>query len=301
MTTGDITIMISAFAVVASLIVLVSMVLGASEGTSDVAAVATTAGGRVDDRATNRSLPKMGSILMPKNESRMSRLKARMLQAGLYKRHSTAIYLGVKFVMMVSPMFVGFILSTVGFVTLRQGLAFGAIVGLVGTVAPSFWLDYEKSKRQKTIRRAMPDALDVIVVCLEGGLSLPASLARVATELHQAHPLLANEMAIVQREVQLGRTTGEALKDFANRFDAEELRSLASVVAQSERFGASVVKAMRVHADTLRLKRYQWAEAQAQKAPLKLIFPTVLLIFPALYIVLMGPAGVRVMEMLDRF
>jgi len=108
-------------------------------------------------------------------------------------------------------------------------------------------------------------------------------------------------MAIVQREVQLGRTTGEALKDFANRFDAEELRSLASVVAQSERFGASVVKAMRVHADTLRLKRYQWAEAQAQKAPLKLIFPTVLLIFPALYIVLMGPAGVRVMEMLDRF
>jgi tight adherence protein C len=221
-----------------------------------------------------------------------------MLQAGLYKRHSTAIYLGVKFVMMVTPMFVGFMLSTAGFVTLRQGLAFGAIVGLVGTVAPSFWLDYEKSKRQKTIRRAMPDALDVIVVCLEGGLSLPAALARVGSELRQAHPLLAEEMSIVRREIQLGRTTGEALRDFANRFDASELRSLASVVSQAERFGASVVKAMRVHADTLRLKRYQWAEAQAQKAPLKLIFPTVLLIFPALYIVLMGPAGVKVMHML---
>ncbi len=238
---------------------------------------------------------------MPKNESRMSRLKARMLQAGLYKRHSTAIYLGVKFMLMVMPMFVGFLLSTVGFVTLREGLAFGAIVGLVGTVTPSFWLDYEKAKRQKTIRRAMPDALDVIVVCLEGGLSLPAALARVAAELRQAHPLLAEEMAIVRREIQLGHTTGEALRDFANRFDAEELRSLASVVSQAERFGASVVKAMRVHADTLRLKRYQWAEAQAQKAPLKLIFPTVLLIFPALYIVLMGPAGVRVFEMLERF
>ncbi|MDH3717275.1 MAG: type II secretion system F family protein [Planctomycetota bacterium] len=296
MTTGDITIMVAAFAVVASLILIVSVLLGGSESSTDGPAVTTTAA-RFNQR-TDRPLPQMGSILMPKSESRTSRLKARMLQAGLYKRHSTAIYLGVKFAMMVTPMFVGFMLSTVGFVTLRQGLAFGAIVGLVGTVAPSFWLDYEKSKRQKTIRRAMPDALDVIVVCLEGGLSLPAALARVGSELRQAHPLLAEEMSIVRREIQLGRTTGEALRDFANRFDASELRSLASVVSQAERFGASVVKAMRVHAETLRLKRYQWAEAQAQKAPLKLIFPTVLLIFPALYIVLMGPAGVKIMQML---
>ncbi len=299
MTAGDITIMIAAFAVVASLILLVSLLMGSSQRTSDVSTVSAPTG-RSDPRAS-RPLPQMGSLLMPKSESRMSRLKARMLQAGLYKRHSTAIYLGVKFMLMVMPMFVGFLLSTVGFVTLREGLAFGAIVGLVGTVTPSFWLDYEKAKRQKTIRRAMPDALDVIVVCLEGGLSLPAALSRVAAELRQAHPLLAEEMGIVRREIQLGHSTGQALRDFANRFDAEELRSLASVVAQAERFGASVVKAMRVHADTLRLKRYQWAEAQAQKAPLKLIFPTVLLIFPALYIVLMGPAGVRVFEMLERF
>jgi tight adherence protein C len=145
----------------------------------------------------------------------------------------------------------------------------------------------------------MPDALDVIVVCVEGGLSLPASFARVSAELREAHPLLADEMSILQREVQLGRTTGEALREFADRFDVDELRSLASVVTQAERFGASIVNALRVHADTLRVKRHQNAEAMAQKAPVKLIFPTVLMIFPALYIVLMGPAAVQLLEMLE--
>ncbi len=238
---------------------------------------------------------------MPEDESRLSRLRSRLNQAGLYQKHSTAMYLGVKFALMVVPMAVGLALSTVGLVGLTQGLLFGAAVGLAGNLAPTIWLTRLKKQRQKNIRRAMPDALDVIVVCLEGGLSLSGSFAHVASELKEAHPLLANEMSIVRREVQLGRTTGQALRQFADRFDLEELRSLASVVVQAERFGASVNKALRVHADTLRLKRYQHAEAQAQKAPVKLIFPTVLCIFPALYIVLMGPAGVQVMEMLKTF
>jgi tight adherence protein C len=136
----------------------------------------------------------------------------------------------------------------------------------------------------------MPDALDVIVVCLEGGLSLPGSIHRVSTELRTAHRTLAAEMTIVQREIQLGRSTGEALQRFANRFDVEELRSLASVILQAERFGASVIKALKVHADSLRLKRRQKAEEMAQKASVKLVFPTVLFIFPSLFVVLVGPA-----------
>ena len=139
----------------------------------------------------------------------------------------------------------------------------------------------------------------MIVICLEGGLSLPASFDRVASELRTAHPMLADEMAILKREIQLGNTTGEALKKFANRFDIEELRSMASVVTQAEKYGASVTKALRVHADTLRLKRHQNAEAMAQEAPVKLVFPTVLFIFPALYIVMMTPAFMTVFEAWD--
>ncbi len=249
--------------------------------------------------ASGKRLPKLGAVLMPDDETKVNRLRSKLTQAGLYRRHSSAFYLGVKMVLMVAPMAVGIALSFVGMLTLLEGVIFGTLVGLIGNVAPSLWLRHLKSSRQKQIRRAMPDALDVIVICLEGGLSLPASLAKVSVEIHVAHPLLASELSIVQREIQLGRSTGEALRQFANRFDAEELRSLASVVIQAERFGASIVNAFRVHAESLRLRRYQYAEAQAQKAPVKLIFPTVLCIFPALYIVLMGPAGVQLLEMLD--
>ena len=249
--------------------------------------------------ASGKKLPQLGTVLMPEDEAKISRLKSRLTQAGLYRRHSSAVYLGVKLIFMIAPMAAGIALSGIGMMTLLEGILFGAIVGLVGNVAPGLWLNRLKRSRQKQIRRAIPDALDVIVVCLEGGLSLSGSLAKVSDELNTAHPLLAEELSIVRREVQLGRTTGDALRQFANRFDAEELRNLASVVIQAERYGASIVKALRVHADSLRLRRYQYAEAQAQKAPVKLIFPTVLCIFPALYIVLMGPAGVQLLEMLS--
>jgi tight adherence protein C len=224
-----------------------------------------------------------------------------MMHAGLYRRHAMALYLGVKLLLMLAPICVGVVLALSGFLPLAHGVLWGAVAGLIGVLGSSFWISLRKSRRQTKIRRAMPDALDVIVVCMEGGLSMPAALDRVATELRGAHRLLASEMSIVRREIQLGRTTGDALRQFADRFDVDELRSLASVIVQSERFGASITKALRVHADSLRQRRYQQAEAMAQKAPVKLIFPTVLFIFPALYIVLMGPAGIVLMRMFKDF
>jgi len=251
-------------------------------------------------RRAGAPLPRIGAALMPDDNAKVDQLNTQLRRAGLYQRHSAAFYLGGKFVLMVLPMGVSLGLWGAGLLTMTQAVVAGAGVGLFGYIAPMAWLRKRKLQRQTQIRRALPDALDVIVVCMEGGLSLPASFGRVAAELREAHPLLAREMAIVRREIQLGRTTGEALREFADRFDAEELRSLASVVIQAERYGASIVKALRVHADTLRMKRYQYAETQAQKAPVKLIFPTVLCIFPALYIVLMGPAGVQLWEMLEK-
>ncbi len=306
MISGNLILIIAVFCLVTTAILLCTALLSARhrsvQSRLDDVSLSGNRGAHASDidPAVPRSpLPRVGEALLPKDESKLSRLRSRLRQAGLYRQHSTAVYVGTKCVLMVIPMVVGVLLSMVGLIAIIPGILFGAVVGLLGNVLPGLWLRRLKKGRQKNIRRALPDALDVIVVCLEGGLSLSSAFARVASELRTVHPLLADEMAIVRREIQLGRSTGEALKEFANRFDVAELRSMASVIIQAERYGASVVKALRVHADTLRLKRYQYAEAMAQKAPVKLIFPTVLCIFPALYTVLMGPAGVQLLEMLD--
>jgi tight adherence protein C len=150
------------------------------------------------------------------------------------------------------------------------------------------------------LRRALPDALDVIIICVEAGLSVQAAMAKVSRELSSVHPLLAAEMMICQREMQLGASAGEALNRLSQRFDLAEMRSLASVISQAERFGASIISALRVHAQTLREKRFQRAEELAQKASVKLVFPTIAFIFPALFVVLAGPAVVRIFGMFDK-
>ncbi len=258
--------MISAFGAVTSFVLLLWYMFGdtpsrVEQRLASLSGQPSTIAGTLQQK----TLPRIGAAFMPDSETRRNKLNDRVRQAGMYRKHALGLVLGVKLLLMVCPIAIGIALSSLGFLTTVEAVAYGCLIGLTGTYIPSLGLGYLKSKRQRKIRRSMPDALDVIVICLEGGLSLPASFDRVASELRTAHPMLADEMAILKREIQLGNTTGEALKKFANRFDIEELRSMASVVTQAEKYGASVTKALRVHADTLRLKRYQNAEAMAQK------------------------------------
>ena len=230
---------------------------------------------------------------LEQNQSRQ-KLRARIVQAGLYKPNALNVFLAMRLILCLAPIGIGLLLSSSGVVTGTQGLAFGAIAGLFGTLAPTFWLDRLKRDRQTKIRRALPDALDVIVVCLEAGLSVSAALSRVARELGGAHPMLALELGIVEREVQMGRTTGHAMREFGQRCDLEEIRSLAAVINQAEQFGTSVVKAFTVYAETMRLRRHQRAEESAQKAGVKILFPTLLCIFPGIFIVVLGPAAINI-------
>jgi tight adherence protein C len=135
---------------------------------------------------------------------------------------------------------------------------------------------------------------------LEGGLSLPAAFRRLAQELRTTHPLLANEVEIIQREMQLGLSAGEALRQFADRSDLEEIRSLAGVITQAERLGASLSKALRVHSESLRVRRMQAGEEMAQKAAVKILFPTFFCIFPGIFIVVLGPAVFQIMAMFTK-
>jgi tight adherence protein C len=256
-------------------------------------------GGPAPDTAAGlalAALPKMGAALVPKDEEERTRLQTRLVHAGLYGRQAMPLFLGVKLLLTVGPAILGLLIGLTGLVSARDGAVCGACLGIVGLIGPSFWLDRRKKERQTTFRRALPDALDVLVICLEGGLSLQGAIRRVASELRHAHPLLAKELNIVQREIQMGRSTGEALRQFATRADLEEIRSLSSVILQSERYGASLGKILRVHAETLRTKRLQYAEEMAQKAATKMLFPTLLFIFPGIFLVVLGPAVLHVVK-----
>lgn len=179
------------------------------------------------------ALPRMGTALVPTDEEERTLLKSRLIHAGLYGRQAMPIFLGVKMILMVAPALVGLVAGMVGITTVQYGVIGGGCAGILGMIGPSFWLDNMKGKRQARFRRALPDALDVLVICLEGGLSLPGALKRISGELRAAHPELAAELNIVQREVQLGRSTGDALQQMGVRTDLEEVRSLASVITQS--------------------------------------------------------------------
>ena len=242
------------------------------------------------------ALPKMGKIIVPDDEKERTQLQARLVHAGLYHRQAMHIFLGVKLALLGMATVVGVGLTTTKLLPPMQALPIALVLFFVGMIGPSFWLDRHKGKRQANLRRGLPDALDVLIICLEGGLGLQGGIKRVADELSSAHPILGGELKIVDREIHLGRSPGEALNHFARRTDLEEALSLASVVAQSERFGASLVKSLKTHSDGLRSKRKQKAEEKAQKASTKILAPTLLFIFPAVFVVLLAPAVYQVMN-----
>lgn len=225
-----------------------------------------------------------------------NQLAERLLQAGLYRRNAATFYYAGQGVLAASLLAVVAVFWSLEILSPRNALM-GALVTAISTVLfPSLYLDQRISRRQLEIRRGLPDALDILVISLEAGLSLPAALIRLSKELVIVHPLLAFELTIVQREIQLGNSTGRALRNFSARFGLDELRSLAAVATQAERYGASIVQALRTHGESLRIKRLQQAQERAQKAAVKLLIPTVLFIFPAIFVVILGPAAFDIYE-----
>jgi tight adherence protein C len=232
------------------------------------------------------------------DEEKKRHLRERLMQAGFYAMVSGSLFTMFRALLVAGGAGLGFLVATMSNLPLVQGIGIGAFCGVTATIAPSFWLDHLKGVRQTKLRRALPDALDVLVVCLQGGLSVMASMSRVADELVTAHPMLAMEFKIAERQMQMGQSAGEAIRGIADRFDMEELRGMAAVIKQAERIGASIASAMEVFGETLRLKRHQKAEELAHKAAVKILIPTVLFIFPSIFIVILGPAAIQIYNQL---
>jgi tight adherence protein C len=172
----------------------------------------------------------------------------------------------------------------------------GGLAAVLGFCLPHLWLDDRRSKRHFILRRAIPDFLDLIVACLGGGLSVQAALRQVSDELKLAHPDLSAELNIVLREIELGGTLDQALQQLAARTGLDEFKTLRSFVYQTTKFGTTITDALAQLADVLRIQREQRAEELAQKAAVKILFPTILFIFPTIFVVLAGPAALQIKQ-----
>ena len=172
----------------------------------------------------------------------------------------------------------------------------GALV--LGYLLPELWLVWHVHARQHRLRLALPDALDLLVICVEAGLGLDQSLMRVAEELRIAHPELSDEIALVNLEMRVGKTRLDALRELARRTGLEDIKALVAMLIQTERFGTSVAQSLRVHSDDLRIKRRQRAEEMSAKTTVKMVPPLVFFIFPALMVVILGPAVIAIMRQL---
>ena len=229
------------------------------------------------------------SRMLPKSPKAMSQLGRRLTQAG-YPSFRAVVWYSIAEVAI--PAVVA--LVTLMLLGVRSGLLPAAFLAVLGYVAPSFYVGYKAGKRQKAIRNGLPDALDLLTVCVEAGSGLDQAIAKASEELRIAHPELAAEMGFITTEIRAGKPRSEAFKNFARRTGVDDVRTLVSMLAQTDRFGTSVADALRVHSETSRTKRRQHAEERANKVGVKLVFPLVLCLFPALYVVCFGPVVVQI-------
>ena len=240
----------------------------------------------------------MGQLerLVPRSQSELSVVQRRLVRAGYRNDTTMTFFYGAKIL-------VPLCLCLIAFATpLSQGglFVYALAVGL-GFLAPDFWLGRKIATRQAKIRRGLPDVLDLMVICIEAGQSLDQATVRTAEELRAAHPAISDELGVVVLEQRAGRARTDAWRQFAERTAVDTVRNLVSVLVQSEKFGTSIAKTLRVHADTLRTQRRQKVEEQAAKTSVKLVFPLVFFIFPSLFVVTLGPACIVITESFKTF
>ena len=230
-----------------------------------------------------------------------SALRLRLIQAGYPNAAAVPLYLGTR-ILLPAALGVGslLLLPILGVSAIKVILGVVYFTGL-GYVLPTLVVGMRIRRRQKEMQRALPDALDMLVVSVEAGLGLNQALVRVADEIFRLSPVLAEQMTLVNLEIRAGTAREEALRNLADRTGLADIASLTGMLIQTDRFGTSVAQALRIHADTMRTKRRQRAEEAAAKTTIKLIFPLVFCIFPALFVVILGPAMIQIMAALKGF
>lgn len=216
-----------------------------------------------------------------------------LLYAGYRSRSSIRTYMLSRLAGALVLAAIPFLLSTRKAISGEVGMLLMATLGLVGYILPKVILRLKGKRRQHRLRLCLPDALDLLVVCVEAGMGLNQAIVRVSEELRETHPEIADEFRLVNLEIRAGRTRTDALRSLGERTGVDDIIALAAMIIQTDKFGTSIAKSLRVHSDCLRTERRQRAEEAAAKTTIKLIFPLLFCIFPSLFVVILGPAAMH--------
>ena len=225
---------------------------------------------------------------VPKSPKDMTRLRRRLAMAG-YQNPSAMVVFGLA--QLVTPLLLAGVVFT--FMGVRTGWLLAIFVAAIGYMLPGMILARKIERRKQEIRNGLPDALDLLIVCVEAGCGLDQAIVKASDELEIAYPALAYELRLITTEIRAGKPRLEAFKNFAARTKVDDVKSLVALLVQTDKFGTSIAQALRTHAETSRTKRRQRAEEKAAKVGVKLVFPLVLFLFPALYVVILGPAVIQ--------
>ncbi|MDL1983403.1 MAG: type II secretion system F family protein [Deltaproteobacteria bacterium] len=239
----------------------------------------------------------LGKRLIPEQSMDYTQTKTKFLMAGLRKANAPALFWGSKFLFAFSLPICFFL----GIIFLKPvdgstKLFASFFLAFSGYYLPDIWLRMKTSARKNKIFEGMPDALDLLVVCVETGMGMDAAINRVAKEIKLSNKVLSEELNILNLEIRAGKSRQDALRNLAERTGIEDIRSLVTMLIQADKFGTSVAQSLRVFSDSFRTKRFQKAEEIAAKLPVKLMLPLILFVFPSLFVVIMGPAAIRIYQ-----
>ncbi len=235
--------------------------------------------------------------VLPRSSAEISVTQRRLLLAGYRKDVHVDIFYGVK---VLVPLTLLVLVTVTGVYEYGAFFVYALAAGL-GFLLPDYWLGWRISVRQFNIQLALPEALDLMVICIEAGLGLDQAVLRVSDELRISQPELTEEFNLLNLEQRAGRPRTEAWKNLAERTDLDSVRGLVAMLTQADHFGTSIANSLRIHSDVLRTERRQSAEEQAAKTTVKLVFPLVFFIFPSLFLVVLGPSMIKLLDSFDKY
>jgi tight adherence protein C len=245
-----------------------------------------------------RAAPALSKALEPKTELEQNALRIRLANAGFNNPLAPQLFLAIKFCGLLMGALLGGGIGLLTYGLSKNGYTSVALAAGAGFYLPELILRYIKSKRQEQIFLSLPDALDLLVVCVEAGLGLDAAMRRVVDEMTDTHPVIASELSMCLMQLQMGRPRRDVLHDLGVRTGVDDVKSLVAILIQADKFGSSIAQALRVQSDAMRVKRRQIAEEKAQKTAVQMLFPLVLFIFPGIFVVLVGPAAIKMIDQL---
>ncbi len=245
-------------------------------------------------------LSSMGKKVSNTKSLDYSRMRVKFLKAGFRRQDVFYVFWATKCLLAAAlPIFFLFFRLTVfEIISYPLTVAIAVFLGLLGSYLPEIWLRIRIGRRKEKIRDGFSDVLDLLVVCVEAGMGLDAAMNRVGQEIEISNKAWNEELKLYNLELRAGKSRRDALKNLAIRTDVEDIKSLATSLIQTDKFGTSLAKSLRVYSDSFRTKRYQTAEEIAAKLPVKLVFPTILFILPSLFVTLVGPAAFRIYDLL---